>query len=504
MKFLKLMFNKTFIVIVACLVQIGLMLAVGIFLTEYFYQFWAISLVISVVLFLFMVNGNDIPETKLLWTVILLPFPYFGVIMYITFSHRRLPKKYAQRMQEVESEIDRFIPKNPETLRAELGDSYGISAYLTSCAKTYCDADSRTKYFASGEEWYADLLRELERAERFIFIEFFIIASGSMWDGIHDILKAKAKSGVEVRVTYDDLGSLGRVPSGYFKKLRAEGIDCVKFNPIYPIFSAVYNNRDHRKIVVIDGKVGYTGGANIGDEYINKEERFGHWKDSALKIEGSGVASLTKLFLITFDGSRKQKSEYGKYFPSLPKLSEKVEYVHCFGDGPKPFNNENTGENNFINIISNAKKYVYVTSPYLIASHNLFSALKNAAARGVDVRIVTPAIPDKRIIHCCTRSNYRQLIDSGVKIYEYTPGFIHSKLVVADDCVAFVGTINMDFRSFLHHFECGVDVIGGQSVIDIKNDVLSVISQSKDMQDFKMNGFLSFLCSVLRIFFPLL
>ncbi|MBO5223819.1 MAG: cardiolipin synthase [Clostridia bacterium] len=505
MKFLKLLFNKTFIVILACIVQIGITLAVGIFLNEYFYQFWAISFAISLILFLFVVNRRDIPETKLLWTVILLPFPFFGIIMYLTFSHRRLPKKHAKKMEQSLNEIDGFLPApDVNAGKNACGSDYGISQYLSRYSKTNGDAFSKTTYFSSGEEWLSDLMEEIRKAEKFIFMEFFILSLGQMWDEILSALREKAKEGVEVRIIYDDLGSLGRVPSSYFKKLRAEGIGCVKFNPIYPIFSAIYNNRDHRKIVVIDGNVGYTGGANIGDEYINKTQRFGHWKDSVIKIRGGAVFALTKMFLSVFDGIKNEQSDYNKYFPQNPQLYENGEYVHCFGDGPKPFDDENIGENNFINIITNAKKYVYITTPYLIPTYNLICALKNAVARGVDVRIVTPAIPDKRIIFCCTRSHYRQLLDAGVKIYEYTPGFVHSKLAVADDRVAFVGTINMDFRSLLHHFECGVDIIGGDSVIDIKKDVKSVIDVSKDMCDFKMNGFVSLLCSVLKIFFPLL
>ncbi|MBE5733146.1 MAG: cardiolipin synthase [Clostridiales bacterium] len=505
MKFLKLLFNKTFIIVIACLVQIGIIMLVSLFLSEYLYQFWLISTIISFLLFLAVVNSRDIPETKMLWLAILLPLPFFGIIMYLTFARRRVPKRHVRKISKTLSDINSFLPiPDYDATKQMLSESYGISSYLTAYAKTNGDGNSKTTYFSSGEEWFEDLFSEIQKAEKFVFMEFFIISYGKMWDKLHELLKEKVKQGVEVRIVYDDLGSLGKVAPGYYKKLRKEGIECVKFNTIYPIFSSIYNNRDHRKIVVIDGSVGYTGGANIGDEYINEISRFGHWKDAVVKIEGRGVFELTKLFISTFDGITKRNSDYLKYFPKNVKMYENDEYVHFFGDGPKPFDDENIGENNFVNIISSAQKYVYITTPYLIITHNLFSSLKNAVARGVDVRIVTPAIPDKKIIYYCTRSNYMQLLQAGVKIYEYTPGFIHSKLMVADDKVAFVGTINMDFRSLLHHFECGVDIIGGESVLAIKNDIQNVIDKSEDKKDFKMNKFVSLLCSVLRIFFPLL
>ncbi len=505
MKFLKLLFNKTFIIVIACLVQIGVVISVGFFLSEYFYQLWLVSTIISFVLFLAVVNSNNIPETKMLWLTLLLPLPFLGVIMYVTFARRRVPKRHVKKITRILADINNLLPSpDINDARLILDKNYGISSYLSTYAKTNGNAGSKTTYFAGGEAWFEDLINEIEKAQKFIFMEFFIISYGKMWDKIHELLKEKVKSGVEVRIVYDDLGSLGKVAPGYYKKLRKEGIECIKFNTIYPIFSSIYNNRDHRKIVVIDGVVGYTGGANIGDEYINEVERFGHWKDAVIKIEGEGVFELTKLFISTFDGVSKRVSDYSKYFPTNVKKYENGEYVHFFGDGPKPFDIENIGENNYVNIINGAQNYVYITTPYLIITHNLFTSLKNAVARGVDVRIITPSVPDKKIIHYCTRSNYIQLLRAGVKIYEYTPGFIHSKLMVADDKVAFIGTINMDFRSLLHHFECGLDIIGGDSVIAIKNDIENVILQSEDKKDFKMNKFVALLCSVLRIFFPLL
>lgn len=504
MKFLKLLFNKTFIIVLACLVQIGVMVAVGIFLSEYYYQFWLFSILISFMLFLIVVNSRDIPETKMLWLTILLPFPYLGIIMYITFASRRVPKRQARKISQTLNDIDGFLLEKERENKNSQIDDYGISAYLSLYAKTKGDFFSKTTYFDSGEKWYEDLVKELSKAEKFIFMEFFIISYGKMWDKIHDILKEKVKNGVEVRVIYDDLGSLGKLAPTYYKTLKKEGIDCVKFNTIYPIFSSVYNNRDHRKIVVIDGKTAYTGGANVGDEYINETAPYKYWKDAVIKIEGKAVFELTKSFLSTFDGVANRLSDYSKYFPKTVQKYENNEYVHFFGDGPKPFDNENIGENNYVNIITSAKNYVYITTPYLIITHNLFTALKNAVARGVDVRIVTPAVPDKKIIFYCTRSNYKQLLGAGVKIHEYTPGFIHSKIAVADDKNAFIGTINLDFRSLLHHFECGVDVIGGETPLKIRQDVQSVIEKSEDKKDFKMNKLVSLFCSVLRIFFPLL
>ena len=327
-----------------------------------------------------------------------------------------------------------------------------------------------------------------------------------MWDGIHEILKQKAAAGVEVRVMYDDIGCAGLLPGSYYKKLKKEGIDCVKFNPFRPVVSGIHNNRDHRKITVIDGKVGYTGGVNLADEYINETSRFGHWKDTALKIQGSAVSNLTVLFLQLFDAMRKSFSDFEKYLGTDYESFDEDGYIHPFGDGPKPFYSELVGSNNFINIINSAEKYVWISTPYLIPDYNLLSALRSAAYRGVDVRIITPGIPDKKIIFNMTRSNYKYLLQAGVKIYEYSPGFIHAKEMLADGVTAFVGTVNLDYRSLVHHYECGAVLYKTPCISEIEEGFEETLQASREITDdnFKMNFFASLLNGILDLFSPML
>ncbi len=337
-------------------------------------------------------------------------------------------------------------------------------------------------------------------------MEYFIIDHGRMWDGIHEILKQKAAAGVEVRVMYDDIGCAGLLPGSYYKKLKKEGIDCVKFNPFRPVVSGIHNNRDHRKITVIDGKVGYTGGVNLADEYINEISRFGHWKDTALKIQGSAVSNLTVLFLQLFDAMRKSFSDFEKYLGTDCESFDEEGYIHPFGDGPKPFYSELVGSNNFINIINSAEKYVWISTPYLIPDYNLLSALRSASYRGVDVRIITPGIPDKKIIFNMTRSNYKYLLQAGVKIYEYSPGFIHAKEMLADGVTAFVGTVNLDYRSLVHHYECGAVLYKTPCISEIEEGFEETLQASREITDdnFKMNFFASLLNGILNLFSPML
>lgn len=358
-----------------------------------------------------------------------------------------------------------------------------------------------------------DLLIELKRAKKFIFMEYFIIKPGMMWDSIHEVLIDKVKENVDVRIIYDDIGSLGYLESDYYKKLQKEGIKCYKFNPFYPILSGIYNNRDHRKITIIDGKIAYTGGINIGDEYINLKSPYGHWKDSAIKLNGPAVNNLTKMFLEMYNSISKNEEDIEKYIKlnieennnNLDNINTDYGFVHPFGDGPKPIYKEQIAENNFINMINNAKKYVYITTPYLIIDYNLTTSLRSAALKGVDVRIITPHIPDKKIIFNLTRSSYKYLLEAGVKIYEYTPGFIHQKSLIVDDNLAFVGTVNFDYRSLVHHYECGVILYNTDSIKDIYIDIKNIIDESQEitLSNFKMRKIDKLISIILFIFSPL-
>ncbi len=509
MKFFKMLFSKILISFVALLIQLALIIAVILFFDKYFFTFQILNALLGLFVFLYVINKNESPEFKLPWLVILLILPLFGTAIYVMFANSKMPLKQFKRMVDVACRCNGFTRPAPESdaeLSTSLGGYAGIENYLRKTSFSRGSLYNKTEYFPSGEEFYTDLLSELEKAEKFIFMEYFIIDYGKMWEGIRKILARKAAEGVEVRVMYDDIGTAGLLKTFYYKKLRKEGIYCVKFNPFRPVVSGIHNNRDHRKITVIDGRCAYTGGVNIADEYINEKKRFGHWKDTALKVYGGAVKNFTVMFLEMFDATSKTVPDYAKYLDIENEKFEGGGYVHPFGDGPKPFYSELVGSNTIINIVNAAKKYVHITTPYLIPDYNLVSALRSAAMRGIDVKIITPHIPDKKIIFNMTRSNYKYLLSAGVKIYEYTPGFIHAKGVESDGIIAMTGTINLDYRSFVHHYECGVVLYKEPCIKDIAADFENTLAVSQEIteQNFKMNAFASLVNAVLKLFSPML
>lgn len=499
------MFSRAIPTVLLLLVQLLIFIGVAVFLNEYFYVFQIFSTVLGFLVFLYVVNKKEHAEYKLPWLFLFVALPYFGILFYLIFANPSLGKRQSKKLTAVQQKLSALPPPAAHT---PIPDACADAEhYLQHTSKTVGSTGNRTTYFKLGEDFFADLITELKTARHFIFMEYFIIKPGEMWQTIYDILRQKVKEGVEVRVIYDDVGSLGELYGNYYKKLRHEGIRCVKFNPIRPVLSGIHNNRDHRKITVIDGRVGYTGGVNIGDEYINKTHPLKHWKDTAIKIEGPAVYNLTSLFLEIFDLHGKHFSDYDAYLNIPYPMFENGGYVHPFGDGPKPYYEEQIGEWNFINLIHHAKRYIYITTPYVVIDYSLSMALKNAALRGVDVRIIVPHVPDKKIIHAATRSHYPFLMKAGVRIYEYTPGFIHAKGVLVDDEWGFVGTINLDYRSLVHHFECGALLWRPPCLADIKKDMLETMEVSEEIteQNFKMNKLLAkTVTATLCIFYPLL
>lgn len=508
MKTLKLIFSKIFVFAILFLLQLTIMGFAIVMFFQYFVIFQLLSMVIALVVFFTIITKKESPEFKLPWLVFILVFPLFGLLAYVLFANPKMKKKEAKRIKEIHEKVKPYNHLTKEAqlnLQRQLGDFAGVENYLKNSSFQHGHLNNKVTYFKSGEDFFADLIIELKKAEKFIFMEYFIIDHGVMWNTIHEILKQKVKSGVEVRVIYDDIGTVGKLSNGYYKVLRQEGINCYKFNSFLPVISGIYNNRDHRKITVIDGKVGYTGGINLGDEYINQINKLGYWKDTSIKIEGSAVGNLSTLFLQTFDMTAKTVSDYQKYLAiNYPKFEDQG-YIHPFGDGPKPYYQEQIGENNYINLINRAKNYVYISTPYLILDYHLTASLRNASQRGVDVKIIVPSIPDKKLVFNMTRSNYQYLLQAGVKIYEYTPGFIHAKGLVADDECAFVGTINLDYRSLVHHYECGATMYKTPCIKDIKKDFDMIISQSKQIdENFHMNGASRMVNALLTIFAPML
>lgn len=509
-KILHLIFGRFFIVALSIILQVLWLCTV---MWQFSYQFTYANLLlrtVAILVVLVIVNKWTNPANKLSWTFLILLSPIFGLMIYLLFGRSGLTKRTRKRMDAVNDEVLKCMDRD-ETAIAKLKEkdisAYRQSTYIDKCAGFPLYQNTATKYYKCGEEMFPDMLEALKSAEHFIFMEYFIVEEGYMFNQIADILEEKAKSGVDVRFIYDDVGCVSTLPPKYFKKLEERGIKCVTFNPFLPLISVVMNNRDHRKIFVVDGKVGFTGGINLADEYINKIERFGYWKDSGIRIEGDGVWNLTVMFLEMWNYINRTSEEYDRFKPSVYQTKEFVQdgFVQPYGDTPLDF--ENVGENIYLNIIGSAKDYVYIFTPYLIIDHEMLVTLCNAAKRGVDVRIVTPGVPDKKMVYLLTQSYYEPLISNGVKIYQYTPGFIHAKNFVCDDEIATVGSVNLDFRSLFLHFECGVWMYQSEAVMQVKKDCLETFACSQEITlEFcrKRSAAVRTIQGMMRLFAPLL
>lgn len=447
-----------------------------------------LMLLLSAVLLIYIINKDETPEFKLTWVIPMCVAPVFGALLYLfvvgNWSNIGLKKGLDKRLKETEA----FMHTDEKTKQEmENTDRHmaGLSHYVEEIGGFPSYRNSTATYFPTGEAKYEDLLIELERAKEFIFLEYFIVERGKMWDSILEILERKAKEGVEVRFMYDGMCSILLLPYSYPKKLRALGIKAKMFAPIRPLLSTSQNNRDHRKILVIDGRVAYTGGVNLADEYINEKMKFGHWKDTAIKIEGDAVKSFTIMFLQMWNSSEWGKEDYSKYIKTDGiKTDGKTEsgglgFVIPYGDGPAT--SENVAETIYLDIIHQAVEYVHITTPYFIVDNAMLDALQYAARRGVDVRIIIPHIPDKRAIYAMSRTYYPDLLAAGVKVYEYEPGFIHAKMFVSDDVKAVVGTINMDYRSLYHHFECAAYLYRNEAIADVEKDFQETLKQSLEV-----------------------
>lgn len=480
-KILKIIKHKLFLVGMLIFIQLVVLFAIISTLSEYFIAIYFILVLLSAIMSVYIVNKDDNPSYKLTWVFAIMSFPVFGGLVYLMFGGQKVPKALRERDQNSQMYIQSMKWQNKKIME-ELEEidpqAQKQSRYLWETAGFPVYQNTSAQYYGLGDTLFPDLLEELEKAERFIFLEYFIIAKGIMWDSILEILKRKAKAGVDVRVIYDDMGCIRTLPEDYCKTLASYGIKAKQFNPLRPHLAIQMNNRDHRKILVIDGKVAITGGINLADEYINRLKRFGHWKDCAVMIKGEAVWSFTLMFLQFWNYGEKEKDDYFNFKEEYDsyKHIENDGYVQPFCDAPT--DDDNVGEFTHINIINSANRYVYATTPYLIIDNEMKTALTLAAKNGVDVRILVPHIPDKSYAFHLTRSYYRYLIKAGVKIYEYTPGFVHSKTFVADDKTAFVGTVNMDFRSYYLHYECGVWFYRNKVVDQVKEDYLDTLEKS--------------------------
>ena len=441
----------------------------------------------------FIIKKEEAPAYKITWITIILLFPFvfypivffpIGGAIYLLIGNKRPLRKITAHVNEhalIARLLDTDELPNLEKLSGKRIKS--LFDYVRCVSSYHAYENTNSRYYKIGEDMFEDMITELNKAEKFIFLEFFIVNDGIMWGRMLDILTQKAAEGVEVRVIVDDLGSEKLFSKKYIKSLKERNIHVLRFNPMVPFLLFFMNNRDHRKIMVVDGKAAFTGGMNIADEYINIKKRFGVWKDTGVRLEGDAVWSFTLMFIEmwdTFSPVNERINDYEAYRVNNEIYAGPSEgFVLPFGD--TPLDKERLSENIFVDILSQAKDYVYFFTPYLIISEKLTFAMQHAVKRGVDVRIVMPGIPDKKTIFRLSRSYYGPLLAQGVKIFEYSPGFLHAKSLVSDDRFAVVGTVNLDYRSLYLHFECGVVFYKSGIIEDVKQDMLDVMLSSKEV-----------------------
>ena len=491
-KLKKIARSRVLIVGFLILIQFGLIMLAALEFTKYFVVYYSLAYVIGIIFVLRVISKKQTMAYKLAWTVVILLFPPFGAAIYTIFCGNHLSEGVLKLMRAMTGTTLSSVDRKDDVL-AQL-DTIDRSAekqseYIrntTLCPPyTNCSAE----YFPSGETLIATLERELDKAEKYIFLEYFIIDYGEMWDRIHAVLRRKVAQGVDVRVIYDDLGSIMTVDKKFNRELESEGIRCRVFHRFSPILTATQNNRNHRKICVIDGRCAFTGGINIADEYINVKEKHGYWKDNAVMIKGEAAWSFTVMFLSMWDYlggvTEKSRVDYSGYKPDYSKYASGHQngFVQPYTDNP--LDDEPVGENVYLGILASAHDYVWITTPYLIIDEQTEQALCKAVKSGVDVRIVTPGIPDKKFVNETTKSYYPNLIKNGVRIYEYTPGFIHAKTFLCDDKIATVGSVNLDYRSLYLHFECGVWMYGCDCINEIKSDFEEIFENSSEPKNEK-------------------
>lgn len=473
----------------AILAQAVFLFVMIVRLAEYYPWVVTVSDVLAVIAVIAIFSQNKSSTIKMPWIIAILIFPIAGILLYLlvgldyttnvmTKTYKEIDAVLLPELGEHEEELNQLENVNRNVAN--------ISRYIRTMSSYPVYNDGDIKYYGDTREALEDLKAALRTAEKFIFMEYHAIEDSEAFAGIKEILIEKASQGVDVRVFYDDIGSIGFVSFDFVKDMKKQGIKCRDFNPVFPVLNLFNNHRDHRKITVVDGKVAFTGGYNIADEYFNLTHPYGQWKDTGVRVTGNAVRSFTVMFLEMWHGMNKQArkkdsdEEYSVFLPdNCAATDEPGGFMQPYAD--TPLDHEQLGENVYMNLINGATKYVWFTTPYLIITDEMNCALTLAAKRGVDVRIITPGIPDKRTVYGLTRSYYRRLVEAGVKIYEYTPGFIHCKQCVADDVAATCGTINLDYRSLYHHFENGIFMYNCNAVMDMKRDFEELFEVSEQV-----------------------
>lgn len=478
-KFFKMVFSRAGIFVILILVQMLIFLGIPYYLKEYATFIYSVMSLMEIIVLVYIINTEGNPAFKLSWILCVMAVPVVGTIFYI-YVHLQLETRFVQnRLAALRMETEPYMDQDQkitDALWEGKSANAQLSYYLSHQLGFPTYRNTEAEYFPVGEAKFTSMIKELEKAEKFIFMEYFIVEEGIMWNTILEILKRKAAEGVEVRFMYDGMCAFDLLPYSYPKKLQKYGINCKMSNKIRPFVSTIQNNRDHRKICVIDGQVGYVGGVNLADEYINEKERFGHWKDTAVLLRGDAVQSLTMIFLQMWDVDMRGVEPYGKYLTKKEDtLNEKLGYVIPYADSP--FDHENVGEEVYFHILNHAKKYVHIMTPYLILDNEMLTTLIRAAKSGIEVIIIMPHIPDKWYAFAVAKTYYKELIEGGVQIYEYTPGFVHAKIFVSDDDTATVGSINLDFRSLYLHFENGVFIYDNPEVQKVEEDFQNTLAK---------------------------
>ena len=478
-KLLKIFTSRVVVVGLALLVQLSWYLLFLNRLANYSIVVNGFFRVLSVIILLYLIRKDENSAYKIAWMILIMVIPLLGGILYVMIGNKKPGKKLAAKMAVVKDSMTDALKQNEDILQEiEEQDARvaGNIRYIGNYGPYPAWKNTTVEYFPVGEKMFDAMLKDLQAAKHYIYLEYFIIAEGVMWDMILEILERKVKEGVDVRLIYDDVGCVSLLPIHYTKIMESKGIKCMAFNRFVPFLSLAMNNRDHRKILVIDGHTAYNGGINLADEYINEKARFGHWKDTAVLLRGDAVQSLTMIFLQMWDVDMRGVEPYGKYLTKKAEsLNDRLGYVIPYADSP--FDHENVGEEVYFHILNHAKKYVHIMTPYLILDNEMLTTLIRAAKSGIEVIIIMPHIPDKWYAFAVAKTYYKELIEGGVQIYEYTPGFVHAKVFVSDDDTATVGSINLDFRSLYLHFENGVFIYDNPEVQKVEEDFQNTLAK---------------------------
>lgn len=511
-RFLRIIFGRTTFVVLFLLIQLAVLLGAFQWLSDHVFYVYGGFTLLSAMVVLYIINKRQNPCYQLAWVIPVLVIPVFGAMFYLFVELQVGTRMIAKRLNDLIKETKGYLEQEKDTMDKLYGESRR-AAHLAAYMKNYGGYPIYDKtyaeYFPLGDDMFPALLEELRQAKRYIFMEYFILEKGEMWDAVLEILKKKVAEGVEVRVMYDGMCSLTLLPYHYPRELEKLGIRCKMFSPVKPALSSYQNNRDHRKITVIDGHTAFTGGINIADEYINRRERFGHWKDTAIMLKGKAVNSFLMMFLQMWNITEREPEDYAGYQMQpdycYPLSLNMDGYAMPYGDSP--LDNETVGQHVYMDILNEARHYVHIMTPYLILDSDMITALTFAAKRGIETIIIMPHIPDKIYAYLLARSYYEELLLAGVKIYEYTPGFVHAKVFSSDDEKAVVGSVNLDYRSLYLHFECAVYLYRNQAVREVELDFQKTLEQCQEitLEDCRRYPLTKKLAGkVLRLFAPLM